>query len=127
MAADFDTFKIMFPELVACADGNKDAIEFYIQQAVNIIGQPTCPKISDSLILSMSAHFVAKSGHNPEGANDSPGPATSQSVGSVSISYQVPTATEGSDMKSYYQSTTYGQQYLMYNKYCYGTGAMVAP
>ena len=125
MARDFTEFKNRYPELVAENDTNQDEIERCIEEAVFVLGEPRCPKIADSLILSWAAHCVAISSANPTGAEDGNGAITNKSVGSVSISYQV--AQSKGTLSDYYRSTKYGNQFLMYQKYCYGSGVMVAP
>lgn len=125
MAADFPTFKLKYPELVAAGDANQAAIEDCIADAYLIFGTPPCTKLEDALILSWAAHCIATSGNNPEGASGGAGTVTSESVGSVSVSYQ--SAESTGTLNDYYRSTPYGQKFLMYQKYCFGAGVMVAP
>ena len=76
----------------------------------------------------MAAHCVAKSSANPEGMDDSAGPITNASVGSVSVTYQMSEAAQkGGSLKDYYNSTQYGRKYLVLQKYCRGGATMVAP
>jgi len=125
MAIDFATFKLKYPELVADGDTNQDLIEDCIADAELILGTPPCPKLADNLILSHAANCVALSGGNPNGQIEANGPVSSTSVGSVSVSYG--SAESKSSLSDWYKSTPYGRKFLMYQKYCYGTGAMVAP
>ena len=128
MAADFATFKDKYPELTTPLEGNRPFIEECIIDAELILGTPPCTKLADSLLLAWAAHCVFKSGNYPDGEiNEGYGVATSKSVGSVSVSYQV-AQTQGDDsLKAWYVTTPYGQKFLMYQKYCYGAGVMVAP
>ena len=126
MAADFNGFKIKYPELVSSGDANKCAIEDCIVEAVVIHGTPmSCPKLEDSIVLAWTAHCVSKSGNNPDGIDDSSGPVSSESVGSVSYSYQL-SESKGT-LSEYYKSTTYGMKYLSLLRYCKGSAIMVAP
>ena len=128
MAADFATFKALYPELVSAGDANQTAIEACIAEAEAILGTPPCPKLADNIILTFAAHCLAKSGNNPDGEpNTASGLIQSQSVGSVSVSYQVAQSQGNTQMADWFKSTVYGQKYLVLQKYCYGTGVMVAP
>lgn len=125
MARDFAEFKNRYPELVDAGDANQPAIDDCLVEAGLVLGEPRCPKLADSLILAWAAHCVATSSSNPSGVDEGSGPVTSKSVGSVSVSYQVANST--GTLTDYYRSTRYGNKFLMYQKYCYGSGVMTAP
>ena len=128
MAVDFPTFKVIYPELICVGDENEIAVQACIDESVAILGTPPCAKLSESMTLAMAAHCVAKSSANPEGMDDSAGPITNASVGSVSVTYQMSEAAQkGGSLKDYYNSTQYGRKFLVLQKYCRGGAAMVAP
>ena len=125
--ADFNDFKLRYPELVSTGDTNRPAIEASLADAAVIVDLSHCPRYSDVLQLSWTAHDIAKSGNNPNGIDDSKGPINSESVGSVSRSYSVATSSVPSTISDYYRSTAYGQKFLMYLRMCFPTGVMTAP
>ena len=127
MAATFDDFKLRYPELVAEGDANQLAIEACLEEALLFLNEAACPKIFDTMHMAWAAHCLARSGNNPNGAEAGAGAATTKTVGSVSITYAVSQKSEGGDLSDYFKSTPYGQQYLVYAKYCIGSGVRVAP
>lgn len=128
MAADFPTFKIKYPELVSCGDGNEAAIDLCITEAISFLGTSKCPSLADQIVLSKAAHCIAKSGNNPNGMDDSAGAISQASVGSVSVSYEIgENSKKGGVMSDYYNSTPYGKEYLVLLKQCYGAAIMVTP
>lgn len=129
MAQDFDTFKLKYPELVSDGDANQAGIEECIADSIILLGiLASCLKLADNIILAHAAHCVAKSGHNPNGMDDSPGAVSNTSVGSVSVGYQANAAIQkGGNLSSYYASTHYGRQYQVLIRHCKGSGAMVVP
>lgn len=130
MAVDFAAFKAKYPELVQPADANQTRIEGCIADAILILGTPPCPKLADALILAWAANCVFKSGDHPNGSGfpeSGAGAVSSKSVGSVSISYQVAQSQGDDSLRAWFKGNPYGQQYLMYQKYCYGAGVLIAP
>jgi len=123
--ATFTDFKVKYPELVSINDGNQVAVQSCLDEAALVLDLAVCPKISDNLQLAYAAHCVAKSGYNPNEMETASGPVSSESVGSVSISYQLKEIKGG--IESWYMSTNYGQDFLRLQKMCFGAAIMVAP
>jgi len=120
--ATFADFKLRYPELVSAADANEPAIQAYLDEAENMLNLAVCPKIADNLQMAYAAHCIAKSGNNPNGMDTSNGPASSESVGSVSVSYQI--AESKSSTNDWWRSTPYGTEYLRFQRMCFGSGVM---
>jgi len=123
--AEFTDFKIRYPELVSTGDANQATIEACLDEAALVLNLAVCPKISDNMQMSYAAHCVAKSSDNPLGQNSNQGPATSKSVGGVSVSYEVKESAGG--LSDYYMSTQYGQDFLRWQRLCFGAAVLTAP
>jgi len=123
--ATFADFKLRYPELVSAADANEPAIQAYLDEAEIMLNLAVCPKISDSLQMAYAAHLLAKSGNNPNGMDTSNGPANSESVGSVSISYQIAESKGASN--DWWRSTSYGQDFVRLRRMCFGASVRIAP
>lgn len=123
--ATFVDFKAKYPELVSPGDANQTAIEGCLDEALLMLNVSVCPKIADNLQLAYGAHCIAKSGNNPNGIDTASGIVTSESVGSVSLSYQV--SESKGEISDWYKSTVYGQDFLRLQKMCFGAGVVTAP
>ena len=123
--ATFADFKARYPELITDNDGNQTTVQSCLDEAVVVINLQRCPKISDNLQLAYAAHCVAKLSDNPQGANVGSGTVTSESVGSVSISYS--SSDSRGEISDWYRSTQYGQDFLRLQKMCFGAAILTAP
>lgn len=124
-SATFADFKARYPELVSVGDANQIPVETCLAEALDMLNLAVCPKISHNVQLAYAAHCIAKSGNNPLGIDTSSGIVTSESVGSVSLSYQV--SESKGEISDWYKSTPYGQDFLRLQKMCFGAAIVVAP
>lgn len=123
--ATFQDFKVKYPELVSAADANEPSVQACLDEALLILNVAVCPKIADNVQLSYAAHCVAKSSANPNGMDTSAGIVSSESVGGVSISYQISESKGASG--DWYKSTPYGQDFLRWRRMCFGAAIVTAP
>jgi len=123
--ADFSDFKARYPELVSPGDANQITIEACLTEATLVLNLDACPKISDNMQMAYAAHCVSKSSDNPLGKDSNQGPATSKSVGGVSVSYSINGSKGG--INDFYMSTPYGQDFLRWQRLCFGAAVLTAP
>ncbi len=120
MALIVQTFRARFPEYSDTAIFPDSYVQTFIDDALEDVDQTKFKtSIADRITAYLAAHYLTVGESSKNGNTGTSAPIASQSVGEVSVSYAVNNAEKGSD--AYFNSTTYGQQYLaLLRRYCPG-------
>lgn len=128
MTATVNDFRTRFPELASGDPPTDDQIQLYLDEAAVVVNLSACPDLADLMQLYYAAHEFSKSGANiQQGQNTNVGPASSTTVGKLSQSVQIGTASMPSQSDEYFMSTVYGAKYLTLVRKCFGGSTMVVP
>jgi hypothetical protein len=113
-------FKIRFVEFASVDDSLIQAI---IDEAVLLLECVSNTSYYTTLQYYYVAHVLAIALEQQAGDSTSSGPVTSKSVGSVSVGFASASGGSNSQLVTYYNSTSYGQQFwAFYKKATVGTG-----
>ena len=103
------TFKIRFTEFNSVED---DLIQMLLDESYLLLSAST--KYQDVMVLYHTAHILTITQSQQEGDSGASLSVSSEAVGSVNTSFNVPTSDD--ETLSYYMSTSYGQRYLEYKQ-----------
>ena len=114
------SFRARFPEYSDDTVYSDPLIQLHIDDAIEDVNQTKFKEtIADRITAYLAAHYLTIALSATSGNTGSVAPVASHAVGEVSVNYAVSSAEKGSD--AYFNSTTYGQQYLtLLRRYCPG-------
>jgi hypothetical protein len=104
-------FKARFPEFSGVDNALIQAI---IDESVEFLFGYRRSASFVKLQLFLTAHNLFIQQEASKGDGSSSNPITSKTVGNVSASYAATATSAGGDMASYWNSTSYGQQFYIY-------------
>jgi len=120
MALDLTSFRARFPEYSDNQTYTNAYVQVFIDDALEDVSQTKFKEsIADRITAYLAAHYLTVAELSKAGNQGSLAPVASQAVGDISVSYAVNNSEKGSD--AYFNSTTYGQQYMtLLRRYCAG-------
>lgn len=113
------TFKARFTEFASIDD---TLIQLLLDESYLLLSDEN--KYQDTMVLYLTAHNLVVQQNQSNGNSGASKTVANKTVGNVSVGYANPTI-ENSDL-AYYNSTSYGQNYLRYkNALCVGNVRLI--
>lgn len=106
-------FRLLYPQFASVSD---EVVYAIAEQAECFMSIHACA-CSDQSWMLMVAHMLALRAASESG-NSAPGMLTSATIGSVSVSFQAPTSSDG--WSHWLNQSPFGQQFLALSKACFG-------
>lgn len=107
-------FRLLYPQFDEVSD---DVVNLIADQALCYMGIHSCGNCGDQGWMLLVAHLLFLRA-SAEGGNATPGALASASIGSVSVSFQAPSSTDG--WSHWLNQSPFGQQFLALSKACFG-------